>query len=673
MACSPLEAVATTIMSGCRSSFNTRPSRTTAWSSTHKMLILGFSIDSRTARGPRLESGDRDLDDRAVAGTAANVELAADLRHAFPHRHHTPVVGCPRGLAGIKPAAVIRDTQADPGGRVAQGHAHQSSFRVANDIAEGLLCNSKELLFDDSRVANGLSVHPELEQETPSTDGFAGFLKSDSEWAVEYVASQIPDRLACLADACERSGTTRSALAAPSSTDKLWFYQGNRWWGGSEYIPGAYFNQTVGSLFYTPDLNRPAWSSNWARDFGGRLTWQAAEKHKITYTHNVQRNCNCINATSATTAPEASTNSDNYWNHVAQGTWVYPATTRLLFDAGVSFGHFPQSSHLVLGTQPETVGIRELSTGLLYNARASIAGITDYGEDRRRDNLNGRASVSYVTGSHAFKGGFRCSRDSTMRTALFRAISPTSFAMACRRRSSSGHRRSCTARASAASGSTRRISGQSARLTVNYGLRFDYFRGYTLPEHIPATQSVRALVCPGPTNPPCDEAQVPTGRFVGARDFEGIDNVPNFKDLSPRLSVAYNLFGDARTAVKGSLHRYVAGLGVGLPNSVHPALATVSNVTRTWDDRNGNFAPDCNLSNPGAQDLTAPGRGRVRRDQQRGIRHDGRQHPPCRRGDYRFRQPRVQLAGLGAPGASTAARASRSTPGTIEPGTATSP
>jgi hypothetical protein len=396
-------------------------------------------------------------------------------------------------------------------------------------------------------------------------------------------------------------------FGGPVLTDKLWFYQGNRWWGGAEYIPGAYFNQTVGSLFYTPDLNRPAWSSNWARDFGGRLTWQATTKHKVTYSHNIQRNCNCINATSATTAPEASTNSDNYWNHVVQGTWVYPVTTRLLFDAGASFGHFPQSSHLVLGTQPDTIGIRELSTGLLYNARASISGITDYGEDRRRDNLNSRASMSYVTGSHAFKTGVQMQQgfddensfipnDLTYQfrngvpASLIQWASP--FVYRSRIRSL---------------GLYAQDQWTIWRITLNYGLRFDHFRGYTLPEHIPATQSVRALVCSGPTNPPCDEAQVPTGRFVGARDFAGIDDVPNFTDLSPRLSVAYDLFGDSRTALKGSLHRYVAGLGVGLPNSVHPALATVSNVTRTWDDRNGNFAPDCNLSNPAAQDLTAAG------------------------------------------------------------------
>jgi hypothetical protein len=396
-------------------------------------------------------------------------------------------------------------------------------------------------------------------------------------------------------------------VGGPLLRDRLWFYQANRWWGGAEYQPGAYFNETVGTLFHTPDLSRPAWSSNWARDFGGRLTWQAAPKHKVTYTHNVQRNCNCINATSATVSPEASTNSDNYWNHVAQGTWLYPATNSLLFEAGASVGKFPQSSHLVLGTMPDTIGIQELSTNLLYNARASISGITDYGEDRRRDNINERASASYVTGSHAVKIGVQMKQGFDDENSFipndltyqFRNGVPASLIQWA---SPFVYRSRIHSMALYA-----QDQWTIRRLTVNYGGRFDYFRGETLPESIPATQSIRALVCPGPTNPPCDEAQVPTGRFVGERNFEGIEDVPNFKDFSPRLSAAYDLFGSGRTALKVSINRYAAGLGVGLPNSVHPALATVSSVTRTWDDRNRNYAPDCDLSNPDAQDLSSRG------------------------------------------------------------------
>ena len=135
-------------------------------------------------------------------------------------------------------------------------------------------------------------------------------------------------------------------VGGPIVKDKLWFYQANRWWGGEEFQPGAYFNATVGGLFYTPEKDQQvAATGNWAKDFGGRGTWQAAAKHKITLSMNLQRNCNCIafGATTSVLSPEAATASDNYWNKVIQATWNYPASNKLLFSAGMSYGHFPQS------------------------------------------------------------------------------------------------------------------------------------------------------------------------------------------------------------------------------------------------------------------------------------------------------------------------------------------
>ena len=73
----------------------------------------------------------------------------------------------------------------------------------------------------------------------------------------------------------------------------------------------------------------------------------------------------------------------------------------------------------------------------------------------------------------------------------------------------------------------------------------------------------------------------------------------SFKDISPRLGGAYDLFGTQKTALKASLNRYVASMAGGslLAEGPNPALRLVSSTTRTWTDTDGDFVPDCNLLN----------------------------------------------------------------------------
>ena len=85
---------------------------------------------------------------------------------------------------------------------------------------------------------------------------------------------------------------------------------------------------------------------------------------------------------------------------------------------------------------------------------------------------------------------------------------------------------------------------------------------------------------------------LPAARFVAARSFAEVTNVPLWKDLNPRLGLAYDLFGDGRTALKATLSRYVRGEAAGFARRNSPVHTTVNNATRTWNDRNGDFVPD---------------------------------------------------------------------------------
>ena len=87
--------------------------------------------------------------------------------------------------------------------------------------------------------------------------------------------------------------------------------------------------------------------------------------------------------------------------------------------------------------------------------------------------------------------------------------------------------------------------------------------------------------------------------FLPERTYAAVEDVPNWKDLGPRLGAAYDLFGDGRTAVKFAWSRYVGGGNyTGEANFLNPQTAASNSANRAWDDLNGNFTPECDFLLP---------------------------------------------------------------------------
>jgi hypothetical protein len=84
---------------------------------------------------------------------------------------------------------------------------------------------------------------------------------------------------------------------------------------------------------------------------------------------------------------------------------------------------------------------------------------------------------------------------------------------------------------------------------------------------------------------------------VGPRVFPEVPG-PRWKDISPRVGAAYDLFGTGQTAVKLSVGRYVAGEGTGLSRALEPVTSSTNTAFRQWHDDDGDFIPDCDLTDP---------------------------------------------------------------------------
>ena len=63
-----------------------------------------------------------------------------------------------------------------------------------------------------------------------------------------------------------------------------------------------------------------------------------------------------------------------------------------------------------------------------------------------------------------------------------------------------------------------------------------------------------------------------------------VGKVQDWKDISPRVGFALDVFGDGRTAIKASLARYVAGQQIAVANANNPVTALGLSDERPWTD-----------------------------------------------------------------------------------------
>ena len=376
------------------------------------------------------------------------------------------------------------------------------------------------------------------------------------------------------------------SFGGPIVRDKLWFFTATRFTGNQNQLSGLFFNKTPGDacLCYTPDFDRPAFKREWLRSIAGRLTWQASERNKINLFADIE--AWYARGRGSNNAPEAFT-AFNFWpDGLYQASWSSPVSNRLLLEAGWSLtrGSWPRPRSMFRESgqgfpdmKDTDINIQEATTGLRYNAAGGFSDKTI------NDRYVVRFSASYVTGSHNFKAGVHQEFGPAERGSFYNQDIAYRFRNGLPNRLTLRPGQVTFENLNADMGIYVQDQWTIDRLTLNLGLRFDY-----LNASIPA-QTVAGGLGIGRT----DGVQ-----FLPDRSFEGVSGAPLWKDLNPRLGMAYDLTGDARTVLKASLGRYVGTTSTDIAQRLNPIRTAINTVNMAWNDANGDLVPDCDFLNP---------------------------------------------------------------------------
>lgn len=362
-------------------------------------------------------------------------------------------------------------------------------------------------------------------------------------------------------------------LGGPVVKERLWFYGAYRRWGSESYVGGSkFFARDPLSFVPNPDPTQDAYDQNLASDYSGRLTSQLSGRNKVSFAVDFQRRCLCYQGITGNVSPEATAYTRDR-SHYIQGKWTNTVTNRLLLQAGASHNKMNWNGAPQPGISEDMYSIVELSTGLRYRSVGQFnSRIQEEGYNSSTYNVTFNAN--YVTGSHSLFLGTNIlhARPTTDwhyngdREWRFLNGEPVSILLRAMPRKEMNRMNGLNLYAS-----DRWTVG---KMTLNAGLRFTQFLGYVPEQHVPA------------------------GVFLPARDYAEVPDVVGWRDLSPRIGVSYDPWGDGKTAIKASIGHFLVGHAGDVVNRSNPQSVVADNATRAWTDSNRNFIEDCNLLNP---------------------------------------------------------------------------
>jgi len=366
-----------------------------------------------------------------------------------------------------------------------------------------------------------------------------------------------------IANPIDLSWDNNANFGGPLIKDKAWFFSSLRYWR---------MDIVMASAFTAP--GKPVrLDDNMMLNLFGKATYQINPRNTFMYNWNRNYKYRYHRGSLSVYEEDEATALQDQIGNSTQGQWTSIISDRAFLDVrlGYMFGTWPM--HAQKGITDEDIQKQDIDLNTRWNAA------DDYMENPNyRLQLN--ASYSYfvdefMAGSHSLKTGFVFSHQFNGRDywtnkygiyyQRYRSGVPVDV-----RLSNLPVHMECYL-------DTYGLYVQDDytlkdRITLSLGLRFNRFFGY-----IPAHSS-------------------PAGAFFPERSTERIDGIPEWNVLSPRLGFSYDLFGDGKTAIKGSYSRYYHQPGTSMQENVNPM--TTGRDTRTWTDLDGDDFADLNELGP---------------------------------------------------------------------------